>query len=161
MNSDEWIPELLPFDGAWNEVLDAIYERFMQDLLRTRVLFRGRRVAVRKHPPTQGKGFGFWHCISDGAVEDERVPDPDRCKRIGWIKAIIENCDQAEIECWVERRGGQVDHMLWYREQFLVVLSERGTHPNGGPDAYLLKTAYCTLKEHQKKKKRRARDASK
>jgi len=54
--------------------------------------------------------------------------------------------------------NGQVDHVLWYREEFVVILSERGTHADGGPDAYLLKTAFCTFREHQKRKKRRARD---
>ncbi|MBT3199635.1 MAG: hypothetical protein HN350_06935 [Phycisphaerales bacterium] len=161
MCNADWIPDLLPFDGNWGEVLDAIYERFMADLLRKPVLFRGRRVSVRKHPPTQGKGFGFWHCISDGKYEDDRVPDPDRCKRVGWIRAIIENCDHPEVDHWTEKRGRQMDHILWYNEEFAVVLAERGKHADGGPDYYLLKTSYCTFMEHQKRKKRKKRDAPK
>lgn len=161
MNGDDWIPELLSCDGVWADVLEAIYDRYMDDFVRNKVRYRGRVVVTRQHPESYGKGFGFWHCISEGVVEDERVPDFDRCKRIGWIKVVIENCNRPEVECWVESRRGQVDHVLWYREEFVVILSERGTHADGGPNAYLLKTAFCTFREHQKQKKRRARDASK
>lgn len=162
MNGDDWIPDLLSCDGVWADVLEAIYDRYMDDFVRNKVRYRGRIVATRRHPESHGKGFGFWHCIQDGPVEDDRVPDFDRCKRIGWIKAVIENFARQEVDCWTETRGGKTDHVLWYREQFIVILSERGKNEDGdGPDVYLLKTAYCTLREHQKQKKRKARDANK
>ena len=161
MTDIDWIPELLPFDGNWTEVLNAIYDRYMQDLVWNTVRFRGRNVAVRKHPPSRGKGSGFWHCISYGKNEDDRIPDPDRCKRIGWIKAIIENCNQPEVDHWVTKQGSQTNHILWYNEEFIVVLSERGKDENANPKVYLLKTAFCTFREHEKRKKRKSRDAHK
>ena len=161
VTDNNWIPELLPFDGDWNEVVETIYDRYMQDLVWNPVHFCDRKVVVRKHPTSQDKGSGFWHCISDGKIEDDRIPDPDRCKRIGWIRAIIENCDQPEVDHWVTKRGSQTNHILWHNEEFVVVLGERGKDENGNPKVYLLKTAFCTFREHEKRKKRKSRDTAK
>jgi hypothetical protein len=159
-DTPDWLPEQLEFEGDWQTLLSTIYARFVEDIVQGHVRFRGRRVAVRKHPPADGKEYGFWHCISEGATEAERIPDPQRCRRIGWIRAVIENCDDPLVESWVEYRGNQIDHILWFREEYVVVLSERGQAADGGPACYLLKTAFCTLRPHQRKKKRRACDAA-
>jgi len=155
-----WLPEQAEFVGDWQSLLDAVYSRFVEDVVRSNLTFRGRRVAVRKHPPSDGKEFGFWHCISEGAIEADRIPDPERCRRIGWIRAIIENCDDPLVEHWVEQRGGQMDHVLWFREEYVIILSERGKAPDGGPECYLLKTAFCTPLPHQRRKKRAACEAA-
>lgn len=158
--SPDWLPEQFSFDGEWSELLARFYARFLDDIVRSKLTFHGRRVAVRKHPPADGMEYGFWHCISEGAIEAERIPDPERCRRIGWIRAIIENVDDPQVEHWVEERHGQTDHVLWFREEYVVILSERGSAPHGGPECYLLKSAFCTLKPHHKRKKRAARDAA-
>lgn len=155
-----WLPPQDTFEGEWQKLLDSFYERFVQDIVKGNLTYQGRPVAVRKHPPTDGKEFGFWHCISDGAIEADRIPDPERCRRIGWIRAVIENCNDELVERWIEQRGGQTDHVLWFREEYVVILSERGQASDGGPEWYLLKTAFCTLQPHQKRKKRRACDAA-
>ena len=160
-DSPAWLPPQEQFEGEWQELLDRVYQRFVEDVVNGDLTYRGRRIAVRKHPPADGKEYGFWHCISEGSIEADRIPDPERCRRIGWIRAIVENCDDALVELWREERGGQKDHVLWFREEYAIVLSERGKAADGGPDCYLLKTAFCTLREHQKRKKRSARDATK
>lgn len=156
-----WLPPQEPFEGEWRDLLDKIYQRFVQDLVKGGLTFRGRPIAVRKHPPTDGKEYGFWHCITEGATEANRIPDPERCRRIGWIRAVIENWRDPLVESWREQRGGQIDHLLWFREEYVVVLSERGMATGGGPDCYLLKSAFCTLLPHQKRKKRKACNAAK
>lgn len=158
--SPGWLPDELPFEGEWHDMADTFYARYVQDIVKGNLTYLGRRIAVRKHPLTEGKGSGFWHCISDGVIEDDRVPDPDRCRRIGWIRAIIENCDDDAVETWVETNRGQTDHLLWFREEYVVILSERGRAEDGGPDCYLLKSAYTTLRRRQREKKRLACDAA-
>ena len=155
-----WLPPQEPFEGDWDSLLGRLYARFVTDIVRGRLTFRDRRIAIRKHPPTDGKEYGFWHCISEGALEAERIPDPERCRRIGWIRAVIENCNDPLVESWVEQRNGQTDHILWFREEYVLVLSERGRAAEGFPECYLLKSAFCTLLPHQKRKKRKARDKS-
>jgi hypothetical protein len=118
-----------------------VYARFCNDFVHGRVLFEGKRVSVRRHPESRGKGYGFWHCVQEGAIEEKRVPDLARCARIGWIRAVIENAGDPLIERWVNGRNGERNDLLWLGEEFLVVLADRG----GGAEPYmLLKTAYCT-----------------
>jgi len=161
MGNPLWLPPKESFSGEWEELLDRTYNRFVKDIVQSGLTYRGRRISVRKHPPADGKEFGFWHCISEGCIEEERIVDHERCKRIGWIRAIIENCSDPLLESWVERNRGQTDHILWFREEYVVVLSERGKAADGRPDCFLLKTAYCTFAERQKRKKRKARDEAK
>lgn len=160
--SDAWLPELVvlaDFDGDWDQYIDAVYDWYLRDLGGKRVLFRGKPIALRHHPPSKGKGSGFWHCTQEGAIEEDRTPDLERCKRIRWIKAIIENSNEECVDYWQEVRGSEINHLLWWRETYLIVLAERGDDGNGGPEVYLLKTAYLITREHQKRKKRASRDA--
>ena len=147
----DWLPDLVEFEGDWNTFVDDVYERFCNDLVHNKAMFQGHRVSVRRVPESQGKGFGFWHCVSEGGREDARVPDLDRCRRIGWIRAIIENHADHQVEHWTNQRRGETNHQLWYDEQYLIVLAERNGY-------YLLKTAYLTEREHTRKKLRRERD---
>lgn len=43
---------------------------------------------------TNGKHFGFWRVISDGELEDDRLPDLRRCERITWIAYLIANVEE-------------------------------------------------------------------
>lgn len=95
-----------------------------------------------------------WHLISEGRVEDDRLPDLRRCERLTWIRWMIENADNcASIDVWENRRGREINTLLWLREEYLVILSARSEN-------YLLKTAYCTEYEHRIRKLQRERDAA-
>lgn len=150
----DWLPELLEFAGDWDAFVDAVYARFVEDLVSHQVRFNGQRVGVRRHPESRGKGYGFWHCVSEGGLEHERTPDLERCRRIGWIRAIIENASSPEVQHWTNRRGAETRHLLWFREEYLVVLAEREGY-------YLLTTAYPTNREHTRRKLRLERDQAK
>lgn len=159
----EWIPaciELNDSGGNWDHYLEMIYDRFCEDMVIKKVRFQGVPVAVRKIPESMGKGYGFWHCISEGQEEQDRIPDMERCKRIGWIRAIIEHAECDEIDCWQNFRGTEKNHLLWYREQYLVVIAERKASVEG-KKYYLLKTAYCTTVNWKIEKLRKERDAYK
>ncbi len=159
----EWIPaciELNDSGGDWNNYLQIIYKRFCDDLVFQKVTFRGGYVAVRKIPETDGKGYGFWHCISEGQQEQQRIPDLERCKRIGWIRAIIEHARNDEVDYWQNNRGSERNHLLWYKEQYLIILAERKANV-ADKKYYLLKTAYCTNGSRRIEKLRKERDAYK
>lgn len=65
----------------------------------------------------------------------------------------IENAPtHAEIDEWQNRRGTEINTLLWYREEYLVVLAQRQNY-------WLLKTAYCTEQRGRIEKLRRERDA--
>ncbi|MNH30689.1 hypothetical protein D3C79_909980 [compost metagenome] len=43
-----------------------------------------KRLGLKRHPVIQGKEATFWHMISEGNDEAERLPDLRRCERIRW-----------------------------------------------------------------------------
>jgi len=156
----DWTPdyiELNDYSGDWTDYLNKIYETFCDDLVYNKAWFRDGYVGVRKIPETDGKGFGFWHCISEGTKEQERIPDLERCKRIKWIRATIDNFEKPQIDHWLNKRGRETCHLLWYEEMYLVVLAERKNKT--GNKYYLLKTAYCTFGQKRINNLRKERDA--
>ncbi len=144
----DWLPELIEFTGDWNTYVEDIYKRFVDDVVHHKVTYKGLVVKTRYHPPSDGKGFGFWHCVSEAglkAKEENRLPDLERCKRIGWIRAIIEHPDDRWVKNWSNRRNGEICHLLWFNEEYLIVLAQRQNY-------LLLKTAYRTNREHTKRR---------
>jgi len=142
-------PEILPFHGDWPTYEDRIYEAFLDSFVRADVWFRGWRVRAQYRPETRGKGFSFWHTISEAPDrnnrnEEDRIPDLRRCERIRWIRWVIENAGSEEFPWWENRRGRDTHIVIWARKHdFAVVLAKRH-------DYYVLKTAYAEIKPHRK-----------
>jgi len=148
------LPPLESFSGDWENYVEHIYEIYCDLILKSDLRFRRVPVKPKFTPKSQGKIYGFWHMTSEGAVEEERTPDFDRCKRIRWISWIIENVDNYDqITWWDERsKSNQRDVVLWLEdEQFVVILSWRRNY-------WLLKTAYLSDKPHKIKSLWRKRD---
>jgi hypothetical protein len=149
-------PDLLPltvYGGDWVAYEAELYRIFMADLAKGRVRFGGLRVACRRNPETEGKWASFWHLVQEGPVEDDRLPDLRRCERIRWVRWVIENAvEHAEIDIWQNTRKTEVNTLLWFREEYLVVLGQR-------QDYWLLRTAYCTEEDLRIFKLRKERDA--
>lgn len=149
-------PDLLPlaaYGGDWAAYEAELYRIFMADLAKGGVQFGGLGVGCRRNPETEGKWASFWHLVQEGRVEDDRLPDLRRCERIRWVRWVIENAvEHAEIDIWQNTRGTGVNTLLWYREEYLVVLGQR-------QDYWLLRTAYCTEGDLRIYKLRKERDA--
>lgn len=132
------LPDLLHFSGDWHQYVDRLYTVYLNEIVNSGLTFKGLPVKSQYRPPSQGKGFGFWHVISDGNSEEDRIPDFRRCERVGWIAWIIKNAERdSRIRWWENRRGRNIHVVIWIEnEEFVVVLAKR-------KDYYLLKTAYC------------------
>ena len=66
---------------------------------------------------------------------------------------MIENAEShPEIYEWRNERRGEINALLWYREEYLVVIAQRRNY-------WLLKTAYCTERRRRIADLRRDRDA--
>lgn len=144
----EWLPELVLFNdygGNWERYLTAIYQYFCVDFVDNKPSFQGVRLGLKRHPVIHGKEATFWHIISEGDKEAERIPDFRRCERIRWVKPIIEQGGEP-VKIWRETRNGETRIHLWLEAaSYLVVLNER----NG----YILPwTAYLVEREHEKAK---------
>ena len=155
-DTQDWLPPLTPFSdfsGDWNAYLDALYAGFKEDFIDGKPVFRGRRLALKRHPLTHGREATFWHMIQEGRVEEERTPDLRRCERIRWIRPIIEHEADSAIKVWWNRRRREQRICLWFeRENYLVILADRG--------GYILPwTAYLVEQPHRQRKLQREYEA--
>lgn len=152
----DWLPPLVLFQdygGSWNTYVEALYQHFKKDFVDSKPHFEGRRVGLKRYPLEQGKEATFWHMISEGTIEKDRLPDFRRCERIRWPRPIIEHSKDDAIRVWKNRRQGGTRICLWLEsENYLVVLADR--------DDYVLPwTAYLVEQPHQKRKLQREYEA--
>ncbi|MHA8774659.1 hypothetical protein ACYA94_16530, partial [Klebsiella pneumoniae] len=78
------------YSGVWNDYFEVVYKIFYQDFVLTKPVFRKKRLGLKRHPEYEGKSATFWHMVSTGDQEEERIPDIRRCERIAWPKPIID-----------------------------------------------------------------------
>jgi len=144
-----WLPELelfTDYDGDWSLYIDSLYKIFRQDFVNSKPLFRGLRLALKKHPIVDGKEATFWHMTSEGNIERDRIPDLRRCERIRWPRPVIENEQDHELKVWTEKRGSENRIHLWFEaEGYIVVLAQRSTYT-------LPWTAFYIQHQHQRDK---------
>lgn len=145
-------PEMIPLAGDWASYEDTIYKEFLETFVRPDIRFQGLPVSAPYRPDTRGKHFSFWHVISEAPHpgnrnEEDRIPDPSRCARIRWIAWTIEQATTRTdgVTWWENRRGRDVHVVIWAEPwDFAVVLAKRR-------DYYVLKTAYCNLRESRRR----------
>lgn len=137
---------LQDYDGTWDRYVEAIYSCFKTDFVDTKPAFRGRRLGLKRHPVIQNKEATFWHFVSEGDEEADRLPEIRRCERIRWPRAIIEQADALRAKVWTEVRGSEKRIHIWYEQAaYLVVLADRG-------DYVLPWTAYPVERQRQREK---------
>ncbi len=150
-NKPGWLPNLVlisDYDGDWDKYIETLYRFFRRDFFESKPSFRNVSVGITKHPYSQGKEATFWHLISEGKIEEERIPDFERCKRIRWPRAIIENYSDSVVQVWETMRGREKRILLRFifeKDNYLVVLAEH-------KGMILLITAYLVTWQSQKRK---------
>jgi len=136
------MPDIYEFHGNWTAYVEELYDIYLDDVVNAGLSFNSLPIRTRFHPMTDDKGFGFWHIISDGKVEDERNVDLRRCERLPWVPHWISEAETppAPISWWKNQRKtkkGIETHIVIFNEEtcFVVILAEHKEY-------YLLKTAY-------------------
>jgi hypothetical protein len=156
--SDEWLPDLICLEdagGDWTAYLEMLYAAFLVDFVRSKPQWPGKRVALKRYPEYQGKGATFWHMISEGETEDERIPDMRRCERIRWPRPLMETFPNRKptatdrIRWWRSKRGREERVVLALPDfSYVVVVAERA-------DFVMPWTAYTVEQPHRRQKLRR------
>jgi hypothetical protein len=143
---------LSAYGGNWSAYEDELHTIFLNEIANGGLTFRGQRVSCRRIPETSGKWFSFWHLVQEGKIEDDREPDLRRCERIRWIAFVIANAEShPDILWWENERRTERNMLLWFRQEYLVVLSRRDGY-------WLLKTAYCTVQSGRVRQLRKEHD---
>jgi hypothetical protein len=150
----DWLPPLVRLGdhgGDWKRYIEEVHAIFYRDFVKSWPRLAGWSVRCRHHPLYDGKEAGFWHCVQEGPEEEQRTPDLRRCERIAWIRAVLEHADDAHVDVWEHRKKGDQRMYLWLGESYLVVLGRRKGY-------FRFITAFCTDREHTRRKLRRERD---
>lgn len=160
-NKPDWIPalvQLADYGGDWDKYVEAVYQFFKKDFVDSQTKFQGERLGMKRHPVIRGKEATFWHMISEGKYESDRLPDLRRCERIRWPRPIIESKEQEpHLRIWENTRGSETRICLWLSfdtEDYLVVLAKRASY-------LLLWTAYPLTYENTKCKLQKEYEAYK
>lgn len=144
------IPDLLMLSHHNGDVeiyLEAVYQVYLSEIVNGRLSFLGLPIRCQYKPAYNNKHFGFWHLVSTGKNEEDRIVDFRRCERVGWISFVLQNAyDYSNIHCWENERFGNTHIVLWmHRSQFLVILARR-------KDYLVLKTAYLVMGDYKIKR---------
>ncbi|HCT84789.1 MAG TPA: hypothetical protein DF296_06280 [Candidatus Margulisbacteria bacterium] len=128
------------------EYIDILYTIFTKDFIDTSPIFRGIKLALKKHPKKDDKEATFWHLITCGSDEQSRTIDLPRCSKLPWVMPTIDNEARPEIKIWENIRKNETRIVLWIEaKDYVVVLAKR----NG----YILPwTAYPITYKHTKEK---------
>jgi len=150
-----WLPDLVLFEdynNNWDKYVEALYSFYKADFIDNTPIFNFKPlynsvpVYRKKYPIAKGKDFTFWHLIQEGKIEEDRLPDFERCERIKWPCPIIKNSNYNGIKIWENKRKGDKRICIWFKMvEYLVVLAKRKNY-------VLLWTAYPVTKKHRKKK---------
>lgn len=154
-----WIPEEIELQKGedWADYENRLYDVFSSDFIESTPKYQDLPIVIRTDPRYDGKEEAFWHLTCrdyqhvDGKPES-RDPDIERCRRIRWPRAVIE--EHMACSGHVENEWGCRGVMVWRSthpgrrsrsqerikffledEQYLVVLEPRKSY-------YLLITAY-------------------
>ena len=148
----DWLPEkiLRVNFSSDSDFLKAVEEAYKNDFVRSVVCFRTILVKRKTYPIRHnGEDASFWHITTSGNSEDSRVRSYDRCERIKWPKAIIENETDSLINVWQEGKRlllhFRFSEFQLNEKDYLVVLEKRNNY-------YVLWTAYPIEWEHTRQK---------
>lgn len=147
----DWLPPLITMaehGGDWDRYLEALYERFTLDFLNGLPKVAGLPMGLKRHPLSQGKEATFWHFISEGKKEEDRIISPRRCERLCWVRPMIDAIGSDQVLAWVEDRPERSIIVTVSDFSFKLVIARR--------DGYFLPyTAYYLEYDRQREKLRR------
>lgn len=153
--SNRILPEMIflqDHGGDYASYIDAVYAIFEADFVKSKPVFRGRRLGLKHHPEFQGRAYTFYHMTHTGEDEANRTPDMRRCERISWAKPSIEKGEAWSLKIWPQVRRGKKRICIWLQMEgepdYIVILDVR--------EKYILPwTAFVIEREHEKVKKQK------
>jgi hypothetical protein len=129
----------------WNVYCEMLYDVFRRDFIASSTTFQGAHVTASPKRTEKGKASTFWHIISEGREESDRLASFRRCECIGWPSPILGAAGTERVRWWRERRGRSRRVFVALPDfSYLVVLEELKSH-------CVLITAYPIERPHQRR----------
>ena len=110
--SADWLPPLVLLEdsgGDWKSYEEVLYGWFTADFLKSQPRWPGKRVGLKRHPMSQDKEATFWHFISEGETEADRLMDMRRCERIRWPHPMMRHFRTADQQRTTASFGGKTN----------------------------------------------------
>lgn len=129
METPSWLPEIVPVDGEWGQVVATLYNIFSRDFKQAKRNFQGKPVWWdRKILPGEQYEEGFWHLITkQDQNANGRLFDPRRAERLPWCGPTISNSNDNEVKIWnYEESSGRLRMYVWlHRLDYVVILEKK------------------------------------
>ena len=127
-----WLPAMIPLEaygGDFKRYLEALYNVYRAGFITSKPTYPDRRWATKRHPVIEGKEATFWHLISEGKVEADRIPALRRCERLPWPRPMIDAALGENVRCWRTRRGASVRVLIAVDDfSYVIVLEDRTSY---------------------------------
>jgi hypothetical protein len=140
-----WLPPLVFFcdsQGDWSAYEEVLYGHFKCDFVLSPPTFRGCRVGLKRYPLDRGREATFWHLISEGSVEADRLPHMRRCERIRWPRPMIHGSEDSSLRVWSQERNGEQRVAIALSDfTYVVILAARASRDGR---YFLPWTAFCS-----------------
>ena len=138
------IIELESFGGDYEKYEDAVYATYKRTFENQKFYLENKCI----DPIYKDKPGTFWHIVSSGTDESNRIPDLRRYERVAWPAHILGHCigQCDKILMWKNKRNGKSRIILWCQDiDYVVVLDER-------KEFLIFWTAYPVTYNHTRKK---------
>lgn len=156
-------PAFDPNLSSESAYLDELEARFYVDLVNAGLVWKpnASRLTLRRIPEIDGRHATFWHMISAGSgTESERLLDPERCRRLHWVRQIIDGFNEDfpyehSVRWWKSdrtRSPGDRYAIATTDYQYVVIVEQRQTYA-------LLITAYYVEYDYRRRKFKREHDS--
>lgn len=144
------------FGGDWDAYVNAVHAEFRRLYIDAPPTCGALPFSVKKRPVSEGREPSFWHLVSEGKTEDERLPELRRSERIRYPRALIDaaSVNDPDVRCWKQDRGREGKRIILATTDFdyMTVL---GLNEN----YVILLTGFPVEREHRQKKIRQEWEA--
>lgn len=140
----DWLPKMASVNPWTESTYEMLYDIFCRDIRDSNLIYDGHDVWIFRDME-EGKEKIFWHLTSRKTkaekisrrkrkffsadqeyIDEERLPDLRRCKRLPWIKPLIEHPADPEVLAWDYEEGDHViKTYIWIRDCDFVVIMKK------------------------------------
>ncbi len=145
----ELVPKRITNDfDDYTEYENAVYNAYLNSYSQKQFTYNSKPIREKRHPLIAGKSCTFWHIVSSGTNEDNKLPDFNRYETVSWpgfiLSYCLDNCSSKLV--WKNKRGSHTRVLIYCQDiDYLVVLDEH-------EDYYLFWTGYPVTYTHTKNK---------